>query len=161
VLELLREERFADALEQMEGCSPESGLDTEMRLLRAVLLTHSGLLADAERACKELLETDELNAGAHYLLALCREGAGDRSGAVFHDQIAAHLDPGFAMAHLHLGVQCRRSEEPLAARRELEQAITLLQREDAARLLLFGGGFSRAALVELCRAELLACGGRP
>jgi chemotaxis protein methyltransferase CheR len=159
VLGLLREERFVDALELMNGLPPESGVDREIRLLRAVLLTHCGQLADAECACRELLESDELNAGAHYLLALCREGAGDRSGAVFHDQIASHLDPGFAMAHLHLGVLCRRSEEPLTARRELEQAITLLQREDAARLLLFGGGFSREALVALCRSELLACGG--
>lgn len=159
VLELLREERFADALELMKGFPSESAVDTEIRLLRAVLLTHSGQLPDAECACRDLLDTDELNAGAHYLLALCREGAGDRSGAVFHDQIAAHLDPGFAMAHLHLGVLCRRGEESLTARRELEQAITLLQREDAARLLLFGGGFSRDALVALCRAELLACGG--
>jgi chemotaxis protein methyltransferase CheR len=41
-----------------------------------------------------------------------------------------------------------------AARRELEHALTLLEREDASRLLLFGGGFSRNALVSLCRLEL-------
>jgi chemotaxis protein methyltransferase CheR len=37
----------------------------------------------------------------------------------------------------------------------------LLQREEAPRLLLFGGGFRREALLALCRAELLACGGAP
>jgi hypothetical protein len=41
-----------------------------------------------------------------------------------------------------------------AARREFEQAIVLLEREDAARLLFYGGGFSRATLMAWCRAEL-------
>jgi chemotaxis protein methyltransferase CheR len=161
VLELLRQERFAEALRLMDGSPTESGRDTEMLLLRAVLLTHSGQLAKAERACERLLEIDELNAGAHYLLALCREGRGDEAGALYHDQVAVYLDPGFAMAHLHLGVLGRRADDRVTARRELEQAIILLRREDASRLLLFGGGFSREALVALCRAELLGGGGHP
>jgi chemotaxis protein methyltransferase CheR len=161
VLELLREERFVEALGLMEEFPPESGLDAEVLLLRAVLLTHSGQLADAERACERLLDIDELNAGAHYLLALCREGAGDRTGASYRDHVAVYLDPGFAMAHLHLGVLGRRTGDRVTARRELEQAIVLLQREDASRLLLFGGGFSREALVALCRAELVGSGGHP
>ena len=37
--------------------------------------------------------------------------------------------------------------------------LALLEREDASRILLFGGGFSREALIELCRRELRACGG--
>ena len=41
-----------------------------------------------------------------------------------------------------------------AAQRELEQALVLLAREDASRILLFGGGFAREALTRLCRAEL-------
>jgi chemotaxis protein methyltransferase CheR len=36
---------------------------------------------------------------------------------------------------------------------------TLVDREDSARILLFGGGFTRDALVESCRSELRACGG--
>jgi len=35
----------------------------------------------------------------------------------------------------------------------LDQALILFQREDDARLLLFGGGFGRASLVALCRTE--------
>ena len=161
VLELLREERFADALGLMDAFPPESDQSAEVLLLRAVLMTQSGQLAQAEHACERVLEIDELNAGAHYLLALCREGAGDWSGALYHDQVAVYLDPGFAMAHLHLGVLGRRTDDWATARRELEQAIMLLQREDASRLLLFGGGFSREALVALCRAELIGRGGHP
>ena len=38
-------------------------------------------------------------------------------------------------------------------------ASILLAREDASRLLLFGGGFSRDTLLQLCRTELRAAGG--
>jgi chemotaxis protein methyltransferase CheR len=158
VLELLKEERFTDALGLVETLPPDAVNDPEVLLLRAVLLTHSGRLADAERACERLLSLDQLNAGAHYLLALCREGAGDAAGAIYHDQVAVYLDPGFAMPHVHLGVLGRRADDRTTARREFEQAIMLLQREDTSRILLFGGGFSRDALVALCRAELLGSG---
>jgi chemotaxis protein methyltransferase CheR len=62
------------------------------------------------------------------------------------------------MPHLHLGLLAKRSGDPSAARRELGQALLLLSREDAARLVLFGGGFSRDALTLLCRAELSSLG---
>ena len=84
---------------------------------------------------------------------------GDSRAAVDHNQAAAYLDPGFAMPHVHLALVARRAGDLETARRELEQAWVLLPREDSARILLFGGGFSRRALVELCRAELTACGG--
>jgi chemotaxis protein methyltransferase CheR len=55
----------------------------------------------------------------------------------------------------------RRAGDREAARRELGQALRLLKREDVSRLLLFGGGFGREALMALCRAELLTAGGVP
>jgi chemotaxis protein methyltransferase CheR len=161
VLELLRKERFAEALAIVDALPPESSRDGDVLLLRAVLLAHGGQFTNAEDACRRLLEVDELSAGAHYLLALCREGTGDRAAATYHDQVAAYLDPGFAMPRLHLGLLARRAGEVVAARRELGHALVLLQREDVSRLLLFGGGFGREALVALCGAELLRCGGNP
>jgi chemotaxis protein methyltransferase CheR len=65
------------------------------------------------------------------------------------------------MPRLHLGFLARRAGDHSAARPEFEQALFLLQREDASRLLMFGGGFGREALIDLCRSELVACGGRP
>ena len=160
-IELLREERFAEALAILDVLPPESSADPDVLLLRAVLLVHGGELTKAEDACHRLLERDEMSAGAHYLLALCQEGAGDRDGAAYHDQVAAYLDPGLAMARLHLGLLARRAGDREAARRELSHALALLQREDASRILLFGGGFGREALMALCRTELLRCGGKP
>ncbi len=157
-LDLLGRERFADALQALPA---DGGDDPDALLLRAVLLTHNGDLGAAEEVCQRLLLVDELSSGAHYVLALCREAAGDRRAAADHDQVAAYLDPGFAMPHLHLGLLARRAGDHEGARRELGQALALLQLEDAPRLLLFGGGFSRDALGALCRAELVAVGGAP
>lgn len=155
--DLLRQERFGDALEQIRDL-PE---DPDVSLLRAVLLSHSGDLNQAEEICRQMLEQDELTAGAHYVLALCREAAGDRQSAVTHNQMAGHLDPGFAMPRLQLGLLARRSGDQEGARRELGRALALLQREEPSRLLMFGGGFSREALLGLCRSELKLSGGTP
>jgi chemotaxis protein methyltransferase CheR len=157
-LELLKKERFSDALDLLACLPAESEQDPDVLLLRAALLTHSGNLAAAANVCARLLEQDELNTGAHYLLALCRESAGDVQGALDHDQTAIYLDPSFAMPRLHLGLMARRAGDREGARRELGEALLLLKREDAPRLLLFGGGFGREGLMALCRAELRSTG---
>jgi chemotaxis protein methyltransferase CheR len=158
VLDLLKKERFSDALDLLGRLPAESDQDPDVLLLRAALLTHSGNLSAAASVSAQLLEWDDLNSGAHYLLALCRESAGDRQGALDHYSSAIYLDPGFAMPRLHLGVMARRAGDREGAQRELGQALLLLKREDASRLLLFGGGFGREALIALCRAELNSAG---
>ncbi len=135
--------------------SPGSA-DHASRLLAAVLLANDGKLVEAEDACRSLLADDDLNAGAHYVLALCREHAEDREGALEQDRMAAYLDPDFAMPHLHRGLLARRAANFDEAKVALERAIALLWREADARILLFGGGFGRQALIALCRAELRA-----
>lgn len=161
VLDLVQRERFSEALELLEALPADASGSTDALLLSAVLLTNHGRIAEAERACEKLLDADDLNAGAHYLKALCREHAQDDVGAAEHDRIAAHLDPTFAMPRLHAGLLAKRSRNPGAARRELGLALVLLEREDMSRLVLFGGGFSRDALTALCRNELARLGDGP
>ncbi len=157
--ELVRQERFTEALEVLRVLPRESESDPDVQLLLAALLTNRGRVAEAESVCEVVLGLDELNAGAHYLKALCREHAGDLAAAGESDQKAIYLDPTFAMPHLHLGLLARRAGSLDEARSSLGRAIELLGREDASRVLLFGGGFNREALAQLCRAELQACGG--
>jgi len=159
-LALLREERFAEALAAL-GPAAADGTDTDALLLRAVILASSGDPGAADAVCARILELDELSAEAHYVKALCREHARDREGAANHDHYALYLDPTFAMPRLHLGLMAKRTGDLEGARRELARALALLAGEDAARILLLGGGFTRAALVDVCRAELRACGGAP
>jgi chemotaxis protein methyltransferase CheR len=155
-VELLREERYSEA---MEVLPPESGRNLDALLLRAVILTNSGSPREAEEVCRRLLKLDELSAGAHYLMALCREYDRDCAGAVQHDQTAIYIDPTFAMPHLHWGMMARRAGDSALVTRELTRAAELLACEEASRILLFGGGFSRASLIELCRIQLQTAGG--
>lgn len=157
-LDLLHRERFTEALGQLRAL-PAGGRDPEALLLEAVLLASSSQFAEAEGVCRRLLELDELSSGAHYVLALCDAAAGHSDRAVYHDRVALYLDPGFAMPRLHLGLLLRRSGDRAGARLELGQARTSIEREDAARLLMFGGGFNRGALLALCNAELQLTGG--
>jgi chemotaxis protein methyltransferase CheR len=158
-LDLLHKEQFADALEQVRALPPAAAQDPEAMLLESVLLASASKFSEAQGVCQRLLERDELNAGAHYVLALCSAGSDQLDRAAHHDRVAMYLDPGFAMPKLHLGLLLRRGGDRMAARAELAQARSLLEREDAARLLLFGGGFNRSALLALCDAELLITAG--
>jgi chemotaxis protein methyltransferase CheR len=160
-LSLLRAERFADALDAVTGLPPDVRDDPGVRLLDVVLRTAVGDFAAAERVCRALLSADPGGAAAHYAMANCRHGMGDGAGAAVHSRTAADLDPRFAMPRLQLGLLAAGAGDRSAARRELSRARTLLPHEDATRLLLFGGGFSRADLIGLCGAQLRACGGTP
>jgi len=160
ILDLLQLERFAEALDLVRAMPPEAARDHDVLLLTAVLLAHAGQLPAAAGVASRLLAEDELNAGAHYVLALCEEGIGNRDVAANHDNFAVYLDPDFAMPRLHLGLLAKRAGDTPMARRELGQALTLLQREDASRLLLFGGGFTREGLIALCKAEISKIEGR-
>jgi chemotaxis protein methyltransferase CheR len=160
VLEAVRQERFAEALELIGSLPADSHEDPDALLLRAVLLTNHGRINESEEVCRRLLALDELNAGAHYLMALCSEHDGDSKVAIEHGLTAIYLDPVFAMPHLHLGILAKRSGDTVSAQRELGKALVLLANEDASRILLFGGGFSRDALLQLCRTQLSAAGGK-
>jgi chemotaxis protein methyltransferase CheR len=156
VISLIGLERFDDAL-----CLLDTAADTErpqVGLLRAVLQFGAGKLEAALVECGRLLELDDLNAEAHFVTALCREHQGDADAACQHSRTASYLDNDFAMPHLQLGRLARRAGDLRTARRELELALDLLLRETPVRLVLFGGGFDRNALQNVCRGELAACG---
>jgi len=63
------------------------------------------------------------------------------------------------MPRLHSGLLSARAGDRARARRDLMHALELLKREDPSRLLLFGGGFNREALISLCRSALKDNGG--
>jgi chemotaxis protein methyltransferase CheR len=150
--------KLADALERRQDTPVASvAADPDAQLLRAVTLTNDGRLAEAEKICVELLARDDLDAGAHYLLALCREHVGDLAGAMEHDRVAAFIDPGFVMPLIHLGLLERRTGSFDRAAASLSRALASLATEEPARIVMFGGGFSRESLALLCRNEVKRC----
>jgi chemotaxis protein methyltransferase CheR len=158
-LDLSRRERYAEAIELVRVQPPEARGDADTELLLAVLCTNGGRFDEAEAICQRVLELDGLSGGAHYLRALAHEHQGDSQAARRDDETAIYLDATFAMPRMHLGLLAKRRGDREAAERSLSEALALLAREDTARILLFGGGFSREMLIEFCRSELRALEG--
>lgn len=150
-------ERFDEALLALEALAPADRGDPDVLLLKASILLELGQVELAAQVCGALLAIDDLNASAHYVTALCHEQHGRRAAAVESYRVAVYSDRAFAMPHLRLGLLFRRAVDVRSARRELATAAVLFAHEDAARILLFGGGFSRSALIDLCAAELRLC----
>ncbi|MEV6348753.1 CheR family methyltransferase [Actinoplanes sp. NPDC051851] len=158
-LDLLRGERFADAVTMIEAIPAP---DPRLRLLHGVLLAQVGRLAEARETARHLIDNGGPSADAHQLLGLCHE-VDDPDHAVGQYRLAAYLDPSFAMPRLRMGLLARRRGDGRGAAAELEAALDLLGREGEERIALFGGGFGRLTLVKLCRTELesaMARGGR-
>ncbi|WP_432825044.1 CheR family methyltransferase [Dactylosporangium sp. CA-092794] len=153
---LLQAERFGDALRVLDAITGAEADRPDTWLVRGCALAHLGDTGRAAELCRRLLERDSLFADAHQLLADCCEGDDDHAAAQRHHRIAAQLDAGFAMPRLRLGLLARRLDDRRTAEVELDRAVRLLRDETAERIALFGGGFGRAALIALCRAELAA-----
>jgi chemotaxis protein methyltransferase CheR len=158
VLELLRRERFTEALAAVDALNATGGDDPELLLLRAAALTHAARFQAAEQTCRRLLGIGQLNSCAHMLLALCREGKADLQGTTDQCRAAVLADPDFAMPHVHLARLARSAGDQETARREFAESRRLLPAETDRRILLFGGGFDREALISLCQAQSLSSG---
>jgi chemotaxis protein methyltransferase CheR len=160
-LELFKAERFEESMALLKSTREATPGDPDIELLTAVIYSNQGQFDEAQGICLRLIrsgaEGDQV-AAAHYLLGLCYENAGNRSRAMDHHRTAIRLDPYFAMPHLHLGLLARRAGDPDTARAEMRLAADLVGCERPDRIVLFGGGFHRNALLELCRAELMAVG---
>jgi chemotaxis protein methyltransferase CheR len=156
---LMKAEQYDEALATLEALPPADRRDPDVLLLTAIIQVERGKLDRAAELCTRLLSLDDLNAAAHYLTALCHEHRGRRAAAIDSYRVGVYLDPAFAMPHLRLGLMFKRDGDLPAARRELQNAAMLLAHDDAARVLLFGGGFSRKTLIDLCASELRLCEG--
>lgn len=152
--EFFVQERYDDAIQELRTRPVSEEVNSDAYLLQAILLTNRGEISEAEKICESLLNLDEFSAGAHYIKALCYEYTNNQSAAVEQNQTAVYLDPTFAMPHLHLGLLAKKSGDRKVAQMELKSAADLLASEDASKILLFGGGFSREALIRLCHAEM-------
>lgn len=153
---LVAAERFAQALDLLESLTASASLPDPAgrNLLRATMLTNLGRYQQAEHECKLLLAANSTHAAAHFLLGLCRDQAGALDEAGEHMATAIYLDPTFPMAHLHRGLIARRQHDNAAARAAFQQALHAIEHDEARRLALFSGGFSRESLKQLCRREL-------
>ncbi len=150
VLDALRHERFAEARALFAALPAAARRHPLASLLEAAVLVHGGDGEPAEAACRRGLDRDHGDARYHYLLALCREQAGDLAAAGHHYHAATAHDPGFAMPHLRLGLLARSRHRHEEARTAFVRTLALIDHEDDLHLDLFGGGFTRQAIARLC-----------
>jgi chemotaxis protein methyltransferase CheR len=154
IRDLVASERFADARAALARLPASVRAGAGAMLLDAIVHAQTGAVAGAEAICHELLARDARDAAAHYVLAICRDSAGDVAASERHARDALASDPTFAMAGVQLAFLAKRAGDRVGLGAQLERAIELIEAEPAPRLALFAGGFSRRALIALCRAEL-------
>lgn len=150
IASLIEAERFDEAWAMLEQLPPHASTT----LLVAVVNMAKGLFEETERDCHALISSGQLEADAHCLLGSCREHQRAFDSAARHYREAARLDHQFAIPHLRLGLLLDRSGDTAGGRIELEQAAKQIEFEDFERIALFGGGFSRKVLLELCIERL-------
>ena len=129
----------------------ESNIDPDTQLL-ACCSANGGGPPGSREGYRTFCTLDELNAGAHYLMALCREHAGDRDAAVEHDKplpIWTRRLPCRISTWVS-GQASARTSRPLDGSWGGVAASRSRGRSENSP---FGGGFTREALVEFCRAS--------
>ena len=154
LLELLRHEDFGAALEAVERLAPAQRAQTLTSLVRTLALAHLGAHQEAAAECARLLAAQPGAARIHAAAALCQELAGAPAGARDSYQQALALAPGAALVHLRLALLAAEGGDAAAARPHFARALILLPHAEEVDLCLFGGGFSRGTLAELCRMQL-------
>jgi chemotaxis protein methyltransferase CheR len=151
--ELMRQERYAEAAAAIAALPSALREEPDSAMLLAVAHLHLGGAARAEAACLARLSSSPRDPRSHHLLGLCREQAGDLSSAAEHYRAACDGDDRFALAHLRLGMLLRRDRRHQQADAAFARALARIDGDDEMNLVLFGGGFTRAMIANLCRRQ--------
>lgn len=152
ILSLIETERFDEALAALA----EMPADPRLGLYGAVIAMARGSFEEVEKVCHTLLSAGHCQAEAHCLLGSCREHQRAFDSAERHYREAARLDPRFGITRLRLGLLLHRTGDTDGGQSALEEAEPLIAQEAPERIALFGGGFSRNVLLELCHKRLSA-----
>ena len=91
---------------------------------------NQGRLEDASASCAQAIALDGLNAGNHYLQATIRQEQGLIQEAVQSLKRAVYLDPHFVMAYFTLGNLAISRGNKTEARRQMDNALRLLDTYD-------------------------------
>src|SRR5688572_14252396 len=101
-VELLRLEKFHEALTSFRLALRENPNDTDVLQQIAVTYTHIGMTDEAVRTYRRVLELKPNAAGAHYGLAFLLLQRGSREDGVAHLRAFLAHPPGFAEAERHI-----------------------------------------------------------
>ncbi len=134
-------------------------LETDPRHLGALVgkgfvLANQGRYPQALQCCRRILEIDDLFPEAYFLQGIVLEAMEDEEGAVREYRRALLLDAAFVAARYNLSRLYRRLGKPRDARRELVNALRILEKTAPEALIPHSGGISREVFMEVCRGDL-------
>ncbi len=123
------------------------------------LLADRGEWSVAESLGRQLVETEPLNAPAHFTLGLILEHTSSCEEAERSLRRAIYLDRGFALAHYHLGLCLERIRRTQDARKSFRNAMGLLFTRPGEEVIEYGDGITASELKELARMHIELIGG--
>jgi Flp pilus assembly protein TadD len=101
-VELLREEKYHEALTSFRLALRSDPSDTDVLLQMAIAYTRIGTSDEAIRIYRRVLELKPHASGAHYGIAFLLLGRGDRDDAVMHLRAFIARPPTSASAQRHV-----------------------------------------------------------
>jgi chemotaxis protein methyltransferase CheR len=110
-----------------------------------------GEWASAEAICRRLLETDPLNAPAHFILGLILTHTGTAQAAITELRRAVYADHKFALAYYYLGTLLQAAGLLSDARKAFRNSFELLQTFAAEESVELGDSMNVEELRELIR----------
>lgn len=120
-------------------------------LKEARRLANAGEWLAAATQCKRCLDTEPLDADAHYLLALVLGHQGDTAGAEASLRSAVYIDRNFALAHYQIGRLAANRGDVGTARRALRNVHNIVQASTDTDVVRAGEGLTAGELLGLVR----------
>lgn len=114
----------------------------------------------AETCCRRVIESDEFNAEARFVLALVLEFKGQLEDCARMLRSAIYIDRKFVLAHYHLGLISARTGSLDEARKSLRNAQRLSRMLDEDTRLVAGEGLTAGELAELAMLQSRTLEGR-
>ena len=132
----------------------EASTSLNESLSLASQLADKGETVDAVTMLDDIIRKNPLCAQAYLLLAMIYGDAGGLDRAARYLKKVLYLEPGNALARLHLADVFKEASRTSQAAREYTNIITLLENRDDLENEVYGDGFTGEAVLAAARAHL-------
>ncbi|MBF0387241.1 MAG: tetratricopeptide repeat protein [Candidatus Omnitrophica bacterium] len=151
-----RGRKYAEAFVCLEKALARNAGHPRANLLKAVILADQAKYDEAIAVLSALVQKDNLNEEATFLLALlyAKAGLAVKAEAMFRRIIFLAADE--PLAYFHLGNILAARQLPPRAALEFRNAIRLLEKRPANEPVKFGDDLSSGALLQACKRNLLS-----
>ena len=161
LIELLRAERWRDALIAVEQGLRESGGSAKRWQIKAKALANLGRLSEALQACEQSLALDATEKHTWLIKGSVLAELDRLREAEEALRRVLYLDREFLEAHYALGLLLLRAGRADAGLKSLRNALRLAERGDPAREVHNAQGMSYGRLAEVLRNEIAMYAGAP